>query len=140
MRAECLEELARPLRRLLAAQPKQPAHEQQVLPSGQIRVDRRDLTGQAHPSPDRVGLFHDVMTEDARRSRVGTKERREHPDHGGLARPVGPEDGEDRSFRDEKVDAVQRSGLAERLDEPGGLDRRSAVCIHRVPPYGEVTV
>ena len=95
----------------------------EVLPPGEVGVDRRELTGHPDHPPDRVGLLSDVVAEDARGSGVGLEHGGEDPDRGGLARAVGPQQAEDRTGRDLEVDPVQREHLAEALGETLDLDR-----------------
>ena len=69
---------------------------------GEVLVHRRELPGQAHPAPHRVGLAHDVVAEDPRLAGVRTQQGRQHPNQRRLARAVWAEDAEDLARRDPK--------------------------------------
>ncbi len=85
-------------------------------------VDGRVLPGHADELTDDLRLLDDVVAEDASGAAVGTQQRREHADGGGLAGAVGSEDAVDGAGLDAEVDAVDRPVLAEHLHEPLGLD------------------
>ena len=61
---------------------------------------------------------------------VGRDQAEQHPDRGGLARPVRPEEAVHAAVRDRQVDAVDGDlAAAEPLGQPAGRDRRT-----RPPP------
>ena len=71
---------------------EQPGEQDQVLPSGEILVDRGELAGQAHPRTHRIGLAHHIVPEHARRATVRSEQGRQHPDRRRLAGAVRAQD------------------------------------------------
>jgi hypothetical protein len=70
-------------------------------------------------------LAQQVMTRDRRLTAGGPEQRHQHPQRGGLARPVGAQEPEDLALRDRQVDAVHGDHVAlppERPAQPSGLD------------------
>jgi hypothetical protein len=122
--------------RAAARESQEAAEQDQVLPAGELLVDRRELAGEADQLPDRVGLRHDVVPEDRRAPGVGGDQGGEHPDRGGLARAVGAEHAVDGAGRPREVDTVDGAGVAERLPQPAGLDGQRRPCGHRSPHLG----
>ena len=101
----------------------QQSDQAQVLPPGQVGVDRRELAGEADPATDRVRLGRDVVPEDRRPALIGFEHGREDPHGGGLPGPVGTEEAEDRPRGHGEIDAVEGDHVAEPLLEPFDLDR-----------------
>jgi hypothetical protein len=66
----------------------------------------------------------DVVAEHARRSAVGSQQRREHSDRRRLARAIGAEHAVHRAGAHGQVDAIDGAQRAEGLDEARGLDRQ----------------
>ena len=121
--AECLEQLGRARLRGVALQAEQAAQQNQVLPPGQVLVDRCHLAGEADQPADGVRLLDDVVAKHLARALIRREQRRQHADRRRLAGAVRSEDAVDRSGTDGQVDAVDSSGLAKRLHEAVGLDR-----------------
>jgi len=122
LEAEGPEQLVGPYARRLRSVAEQPAEQDEVLPGGQVVVDRGELAGQADEPAHGVGLGHDVVPEHPRAARVGTQERGEHPDRRRLAGAVGPEHAVHGAALDGQVDAVDGARRAKALDEPGRFD------------------
>ena len=104
-----------PVRRVVAGQ---------VVGAGQERVEGRPLDQRADPVQHPGGAVRHRHAEQRRAAagRVGQAEQ--HPDRGGLARPVRPEEAVDRPERDGQVDVVDRElTTAEPLGQPAGRDR-----------------
>ena len=97
----------------------------QVLPTGELLVDRRVLAGEADVGPDLACLPHDVEPEHLGTAGVGADDRREDSDGRGLAGAVRTEEAVDRAGPHGEVDAVEGVDVTEVLDEPldddGGL-------------------
>ena len=68
------------------------------------------------------GVGDDVVPEHGGPARVGPQQGGEHADGGGLARPVGAEQAEHRAGPGDEVDAVERGGGAEALDQAFDAD------------------
>ena len=64
----------------------------------------------------------EVVAHDARRARVGPRQRRQHAHQRRLAGAVRAEDGEDHAARHVEVDAVDGAQVAEPLDEAARVD------------------
>ena len=135
--AEPLEQLARPLSGRPAAQVRQAPDHAQVLPAGQVLVDRGVLPGQTDEAAHGVGVRADVVPQDGGRARVGFEDGRQDPHDGRLAGPVGAEQAEHGPRLDLERDAVEGAhrSLTEDLDQVGCLhgERRGAGRGH-VPP------
>ena len=63
----------------------------------------------------RSGFVGDVEAEHGRRAGVGPENRGQHPDSGGLAGAVRPEQAEHGRGRDLEVDAVESDDVSEAL-------------------------
>ena len=100
----------------------EPAEEPEVLAGGEVLVDRGVLPGDADQLAHLVGAARDVDAEDLGAAAVDRQQRREHPEHRGLAGAVGAEHAEDLAAAYLEVDAVDGAEVAEGLDEPGGVD------------------
>ena len=120
--AELVQQLAGAGAGVRAGEVQQPGEQLEILPAGQLLVDRGVLAGQADRAADAVGVLHDVAAGDRGGARVGTQEGREDADGGGLARAVGAEDPEHGSLGDGQVDAVECCGRAVVLREALGVD------------------
>jgi hypothetical protein len=103
---------------------EQPGKQDEVLHPGQVLVDRGELAGEADLAADGVRLPHHVVAEHAGLAAVGAQQGGEHPDRGGLARAVRPEQAVHRAGRHAQVDAVEGAGGAERPDQTRRLDRQ----------------
>ena len=99
------------------------AHQAQVFPPGEIRVDRRELPCQADAIPHSGRLFDDVFAEDDRSPLIGTQDRGEDPDRRGLACAVRAEQPEDLAAFDLEIDALQRFDVAETFLQTFNDDR-----------------
>jgi len=100
------------------------AEEDEVLPAGQLLVDRGVLAGQADRAADLVRMADDVVTADGCRAGVGAQQRREDPDGRRLARAVRSEDAEHGAAGHREVHSLKALGGPERLDEALGLDHQ----------------
>ena len=126
--AEGVEQLGRrapwpPARFRPSSRPEQ----DQVLAAGQVLVDGGELAGEADGAAHGVGLLDDVVPEHPRGARVGAQQRREHADRRRLAGAVRAEHAVDGAAAHREVHAVDGAGVAEGLDEAGGLDRERGV-------------
>lgn len=119
---ELLQQLTRPGLRRLRLHLVELTDHLEVLPAGQVLVDRGELTGQADRAADRVGVPDHVDARDDRPAAVGAQQGRQAADRGGLSRAVRPEQAEHGAFGDIEVDAVQSPYVAEGLDQPFGID------------------
>jgi hypothetical protein len=122
---EGVQQLARPRPGAWPREAEEPGQQHQVLPPGQVLVDRGVLAGQGNQAAHHIGLRRDVVSEDPCRSAVWTEQRGEHPDGGGLAGPIWPKDAVHRTGGYRQVDAIDGQGLAERLDQARRLDGQS---------------
>jgi hypothetical protein len=87
---ERLEQLGGALLRSGALEAQQPPEQDQVLASGQVLVDGRELPGERDELADGVGLLDDVVAEDARAAGVRPEQGGEHANGRGLTGAVGP--------------------------------------------------
>jgi hypothetical protein len=85
----------------------QPGDQDEVLPAGEDLVDRRELPAETDGLAYVGGLRGDVEAVDSGRPCVGLEQRGQDLHHGGLARPVGAEQGEDAPPRHVEVHAAQ---------------------------------
>jgi hypothetical protein len=116
---------------LAAGQPVEPADQLDVFPAGEVVVDRGVLAGQADAGPHLLGMVADVDPGHAHPAPVGLQQGGQHPDEGGLAGPVGPEQPVDAAALHGQVEAVQRADrdlATEHLDQVLDLDDR---VVHR---------
>ena len=104
-----------------------PEHDE-VLAAGEVLVDCRVLTGEADERPDGLRLAHDVVSRDGRVARVGPQQRREDAHGRRLAGAVRSEQPENRSLRDDEVDAVEGADLS----LPGAVDLHEAFGLNGV--------
>ncbi len=99
------------------------AHHLQVLATGEVGVDRRELARHADPTADGVGVLHDVTTQHLGPSGIGLEHGGQHPHGGGLAGAVGTEQAEHGPFRHLEIDAVEGDDVVEPLLEAFHDDR-----------------
>jgi hypothetical protein len=99
-------------------QVEQLAGQDQVLPAGQVLVDRGVLAGQPDRRAHLAGLGGDVVPVDPRGARVGLGQRRHDPHGGGLAGAVGAEYAEDLPGRYGEVDPASAWVSPNRLLRP----------------------
>jgi hypothetical protein len=109
------------------------AHEGEVLPPGEVLVDGGVLPGEADACAHALRVAAHVDTEHACTATVGSQQRGEHADRGGLARAVRPEEAEHPAFRHLEGDALHRFDLAEALHQLIGDDRRFGHLYERSP-------
>ena len=79
----------------------------QVLPTGQVLVDRRVLAGQSDQRPHQRRLLQHVVPEHPGRTTVGPEDGGQDPHGGGLAGAVGAEEPEDGAFGHGEADPVE---------------------------------
>ena len=111
---EALQQLSGGEAALALGQVVEVAHQEHVLLAGDEAVDCGELAGDADRGPHCLGVGGELVTADADvagRS-VGGDEGGEDLDDGGLAGAVRAEQGEDRSFRDVEVDAIEHDLVA----------------------------
>jgi hypothetical protein len=89
-------------------------------------VERRTLDQRADPGEDLAGVLGHGPAEQRVTAGGGTDQPEQHPDRGGLARPVRPEEPVHRAPRHRQVDAVDGDLAAEPLGEAGAPDRQVA--------------
>ena len=118
------------------AEVAQVGHQDQVLLAGEEAVDGRELAGDADRAAHRVGLAGQVVAGDPHLARVGADQRGQDLHGRRLAGAVGAEQREDRALGDAQVDAVEHDRVAERLAQPGRLQRRPAMVMVMTPPPG----
>ena len=129
---ELLEELVGPghVRRL--GEVGQLADEAEVLPPGEVLVDRRVLAGQPDALADGLRVARDIDAEHAGPPGRRAEDGRQDPHGGGLAGAVGAEQTEDGAPLDLEVDPVEGDHVAEVLDQALDADDRVGTGGHRV--------
>ena len=120
---EPLEQLVRPLARLLARQVVELADHLDVLEAGQVLVDRRVLAGEADLGAQRIRVAHHVQPGDARAAAIGLQQRGQDAYRGGLSSAVWTQEAENRAGRRGEVHSAQRAYRPVRLLEPLHGDR-----------------
>ena len=96
-----------------------------VLPTGQVAIDRGILPGQPDSVAHRLGLAVHVEPGDPHHALIGREQRGEDADQRGLARAVRAEQPVDDPGRDVQAQPVQRPHLtAESLDHALSGDDR----------------
>ncbi len=105
-----------------AGQAGQPAHHAQVLLAGLEVVHGRELAGEADAAPDLAAVGDDVEAGHPGPAGVGPGQGGQDAHGGGLAGPVGAEQGEHAALGHGQVDAVQDPQRAVGLLEAGRLD------------------
>ena len=113
-----------------AAPAVQPALQGQVLPSGGQLVGPAQLAHVADAGPDLPGLTADVQPGHRGAAAVDGQQRGQHPQRGGLARPVRPQEPDDLAPGDLQADAAHRldrlvPAPREALAQLPGVDDRS---------------
>nr|WP_281273524.1 hypothetical protein [Euzebya pacifica] len=107
------------------AQAVEPADHDEVLPTGQVAVDRGVLPGQADLAAQGLRLLHHVEPRDRRAAAGGLQQGREDADEGGLPGAVGAEQPEDGALGNLEVDTPQgvdvAEGLGDSLDADDGF-------------------
>jgi hypothetical protein len=121
---EAFQQLRRSPPALELAQVLQVGDQDQVLRAGEQTVDRRELAGDTDHGAHGIRIAGHIVAGDPHLAAVGGDERGEDLDRRGLARPIRAEQGEDGSFRDLQVDAVEHDVIAERLAQADGLEGR----------------
>ena len=118
-----------PPRLLAPPQPLQPCIHAQVLPNGELRVDRRELRAHAQRMARRARAAHDGVPGDAHVARVGREVAPHDVQRRRLARAVRAEQREDRVARDPERDAVDdaRRAAVEGLGDVQDAERGGAV-------------
>ena len=120
---EPLEELGRArVRASRRAEPREPAHHDEVLGAGEHAVDGGRLAGEADAALDLLGVGDDVVAGDPRGARIGPHERREDVDGRRLARAVRPEQGEHGAGGHREVEPREHLGAPEALAESACVD------------------
>ena len=115
-----------------AAQAREPGEEAQVVPHGEDRVHARLLRREADQPLGRLGVAADIDAAHVHGAGVGAAEAGDDRDQRGLARPVGPEQTEDRPGVHLEVDAGERRRAAVRLPQRHDGEHRGAVTDRRV--------
>src|SRR5918996_5325095 len=116
---------------------------------GQRSVEQFASGDEGHPATDRPGLFGDVVSRHRRPSPARVRQGAEHQEDGGLASPLGAEEGEDLTpgdFERHAPDSVERAEapaeIASHHRRPGrppeGVDhaKRREAWSHRWPYRG----
>jgi hypothetical protein len=99
------------------------AHDLEVLPAGQLELDRGRLACQPDAAAHRGGVANHVVPLDGDPPGIRSQEGREDANGGGLAGAVGTEHAEHAPPGHREVDATERVHLAEGLVEPLDFDR-----------------
>ena len=93
----------------------------QVFPRRKVGVEGGELDEGADPPHRTDKVFARILPKDRNGSGGGTDETEDHPDRGGLARPVEAEEPEDIPLLDLEVEIVHGMKIPEVLGEPLGL-------------------
>src|SRR6266498_848734 len=104
------------------SEPAQPVHDLQVLPHGQLGVRCRRLDQVPDPAPDRQPARADPGTEQLDASGARANHAEQHPDHGGLASAVQPEQPVDLARGYPQRHVPDRGHVAVPLGQPAGDD------------------
>jgi hypothetical protein len=91
--------------------------EAQVLPRGQPVVEPGLLGEEPHPRAELLAVAVERNAAHRGPARRGAEQPGEHPDGGGLPRPVRPEQPEDLSGGDVEVEPLHRGAVTELLGE-----------------------
>jgi hypothetical protein len=86
--------------------------------TGQVLVDCGVLAGETDAHADLVRRLAHIEPEDLGASTVGTKDRGQDSNRGGLARAVRTEQAEHGALRDGQVDTVQGHNVPKHLTKP----------------------
>ena len=106
------------------------SEQQQILAARQILVERGELPGEGDLAAHGVRLGRDVVSQHGGGSTVEGQQRGQHADRGGLARAVRSEDAVDAPEGNGQIQAVDRVGGSECLDESRRLDGQLGRCEH----------
>ena len=110
--AELIEELFRARDHETLLEVVETANHLEVLRAGEVFVDGGVLAGEADAASDPIGMLDDVDPVHGGGARGGQKDRRQDPDHGGLARAVGPQEAEDLALGNVEGNVVEGSNFA----------------------------
>ena len=119
---EGCQQLVGTLTRVASAKSPQPRQQHQVLATGEIFVERRELSGHRDLGAHLLRRPHQVMAHDAGAALIRTRQRCQHAHQRRLAGAVGAEDGEYHAPRHFEIDAVNGTQIAEALDEAACLN------------------
>jgi len=89
----------------------------EVLPPGEIVVDRRVLTGEPDDAAHELRFPGHVVSRDRCPSAVEPEQRGEGADRRRLSRAVGPEQPHDRRLGHLEIDTRERGEVSEALDQ-----------------------
>jgi hypothetical protein len=112
---EALQQLGDPIACRGAVEVVEVGHQPQVLLTGEHVVDRRELAGDADRGPHAVRIVAHVAARHSHLARVGWDQGGQDPHDRRLARPVGPEQREDRALGHGEIDPAEHDDLAEGL-------------------------
>ena len=88
-------------------------HHLEVLATGEVGIDRGELTRHTDATTHGVGLLHHVATEHLGSPGVGLQHGGQHPHGGGLAGAVGAEQAEHGSLGHLEIYPVEGDDIAE---------------------------
>jgi hypothetical protein len=91
-------------------------------------VEGRPFDQRAHPGQDGGAALRHRGAEQFDVAAIGVQQAEQHPDRGGLARPVRAEEAVHRPVGHLQVDAVDRHLFAERAGQPAGAHREPRAC------------
>ncbi len=114
-------------------------HQQQVLLPGEQVVHRGELAGDADRGAHRVGFAGEVVPGDLDVTGVGTDQRGQNLDRGGLPGAVRAEQCEDRSRWHVEIETVEHHLVTERLAQSGRGDRRPGWLDRHGFPFSRVS-
>ena len=109
---DALQRVGCPPSSLAARQPVETSHQLDVLPSGQIVINRGVLAGQSDSGPHRLRVATHVEPGDAHHARVGLHQRGQDPDECRLSRPVRAKQPIDDARLDGQFQPVQGTDAA----------------------------
>ncbi len=121
---ETLEDLLGPFVSFCPGKVVQAPHHLEVLQAGEVLVDGRELTGEADHGTEEHRVANDVVARHHGLALIGFEQGREDADRGGLPRPVGSEETEDRALLHRQVHAFHGLHLPEGLLQTLGPDDR----------------
>src|ERR1700733_4662068 len=118
-----LQQLLGPLPDQLAGQAEVPAVDQQVLPYGQLDVQRVLLRDNAKPGPDHRAVLDRVSAQHPKLAAGRRRYAADHAHGGRLARPVWPQEAECLTTVQIEIDAIYRRDAPEPLDQATRTDK-----------------
>ena len=118
-----LEQFGGPLPDDAPGQPEVPAVDEQVLPDGQLDVQRVVLRHHSEPGPDRRAVPDRVGAEDGQLTAGRRRDTSDHPHRGRLARAVWPEKAERFAPVQVEIDPVNRREAPESLGQAARADQ-----------------